>query len=164
MLLTAYRPGVRTPVIRRLNDQQLSPFSLIDEVFPEFFTTANTVRNAEGQLVLAAQARFDVVEKSDRYEAFVELPGVSKQDIEVDIDGNRVNVKAEAKTEHNADQNLKDGERVIYSERRATLWSRSFELPVEVAEERAEAHYENGVLKLVLPKKEIVQAKRLQIN
>ena len=162
MNITAYRPTNR---IRRVNESAASPLSLLEEVFPDFFTPLiqTAMRNADG-LGVANQARFDIVERADRYEAFVELPGVDKENIEIDIDGARVRIKAEAKNENKSDQNLKDGEQVLYSERRATSWARSFELPAEVDEERAEANYENGVLKLTLPKKQVVQPKRLQVK
>ena len=59
---------------------------------------------------------------------------------------------------------MKDGERVLHSDRVARSRTRSFTLPFEVADERAEASYENGVLKLTLPKKEVAQPKRLAIK
>ena len=162
MAITAYRPTNR---IRRVNENVVSPLSMLEEAFPDLFAPLyqTALRNADGQGV-ASQARFDIVERADRYEAFVELPGVNKENIEIDIDGARVRIKAEAKSENSSDQNLKEGEQLLYSERRATSWARSFELPAEVDEERAEANYENGVLKLTLPKKQVVQPKRLQVK
>jgi HSP20 family protein len=71
-----------------------------------------------------------------------------------------VSIKAEAKRE----AAKAEGERVIVQQRRAARYVRNFELPVEVADERAEASYENGVLKLVLPKKEVVQPKRIAVK
>jgi len=107
-----------------------------------------------------AQARLDVLEKGDRYEAFLEMPGVSKEDVEVRIDGHRVSVSAEAKS----DQTLKEGERVVYSERSVTRWARGFDLPCDIDDTTAEASYENGVLKLSLPKKQETLPRRLAIK
>lgn len=135
------------------------PFNaLMSEFFNDFFRPAarGDARPAE----VAAQARLDVVEKGDRYEAYLEMPGVSKEDVEVRIEGNRVAVTAESKKE----QDLKEGERVVYSERFATRWARSFELPNEIDDNQAEATYENGVLRLTLPKKQETLPKRLAIK
>lgn len=136
------------------------PFNaLVNEIFNDFLTPAwRSGASAAGPSAL--QARLDVIEKSDRYEAFVEMPGVNKDDIEVRIDGARVSVSAEVK----AGQPLQEGERVVYSERFATRWGRSFELPAEVDDEKAEAAYENGVLRLTLPRKQETLPKRLAIK
>jgi HSP20 family protein len=153
MYLSMNRPAV-------LRSASGEPFNaLVNEIFSDFFTPSWRGGDARPASV-ATQARLDVLDKGDRYEALVEMPGVHKQDVEVRIDGSRVNVSAEAKT----DQTLKDGERVVYSERIATRWARSFELPTEVDDTRAEASYENGVLKLSLPKKQQTQPKKLAIK
>jgi HSP20 family protein len=153
MYLNVYRPSVIQR--QRVNGQAYN--GLIDSVFNDVFgAEATTDNNAS----VTAHARFDVVERADGYEAFIEIPGVAKEDIEINIEGTKVSVKAEAKR----DAGKAEGERVIVQQRRATKYLRSFELPLEVADERAEASYENGVLKLVLPKKEVAQPKRLAIK
>jgi HSP20 family protein len=147
MYLNLYRPSV----VQRVNGQAFG--GLVDSVF-------NDVFGAQQEGAVTAHARFDVVEKGDAYEAFIEIPGVAKEDIEISIDGTQVSVKAEAKR---ATEKV-EGERVIVQQRRASRFVRSFELPVEVADDRAEATYENGVLKLVLPKKEVAQPKRIAVK
>ena len=104
--------------------------------------------------------RFDVTEKGNVFEVRLEIPGVDKNDIDVQIDGAVVSVKAQAKT----DDKPVDGERVLHSSRATRAWARSITLPVELAEDRAEAAYENGVLTLTLPKKDVVPPKRLAVK
>jgi len=58
----------------------------------------------------------------------------------------------------------RDGDRVLHAERYATQYARSFELPAEVTEDGAEAAFENGVLKLALPKRATVTSKRLTVR
>jgi HSP20 family protein len=152
MYLNLYRPSV----IQRVNGQAFN--GLIDSVFNDVLSTRESFDESSASVI--AHARFDVVEKAGGYEAFIEIPGVAKEDIEISIDGTKVSVKAEAKRE----AVKAEGERVIVQQRRASKYLRSFELPVEVADDRAEASYENGVLKLVLPKKEVAQPKRLAIK
>jgi len=53
---------------------------------------------------------------------------------------------------------------VLHAERYATQYARSFELPAEVTEDGAEAAFENGVLKLALPKRATVTSKRLTVR
>ncbi len=157
MVLTLNRASRVLP-----RSQMFNGNTLFNDVFDGFFVNArNTLASDVPATTLAA--RFDVIEKDDRFEARVEIPGVSKQDIDVQIDGAVVRISASAKTEaKSAEQS--EGERVLHSNRVTRSWARNFTLPVEVAEDRAEASYENGVLTLTLPKKEVVQPKRLAIK
>jgi HSP20 family protein len=102
----------------------------------------------------------DVVDKGDSFEIKVDMPGVRKEDINVAVEGSRVSITGEAKGETEE----KEGEKVLHSERYAASYSRTFELPAEVTESGAEAHFENGVLTLTLPKRAPVASKRLPIN
>ena len=93
--------------------------------------------------------KIDVKEDDKGYTVQADIPGVKKEDIQVDIDGDTVSVRAEMKQE----KEEKKGEKVVYSERRYGMVSRSFSLPTEVDDKAAKAEYKDGVLKLVLPKK-----------
>lgn len=105
--------------------------------------------------------RVDVVEKNGTYQVRADLPGVKKEDINVRIDGNLVQIDAETKGE----QEFKgDGGKVLRSERYYGSVSRSFTLAQDVDESKAVAKYENGVLSLELPKKATTEAKKLEIH
>ena len=106
------------------------------------------------------RARLDVSERDDRYEVRAELPGASRDGIAVDIDGARVSISASAKTR----SEQKDGEKLLYSERRHESFERSFELPQAINSEAAQAKFEDGVLTLTLPKKDAPKARRLSIQ
>lgn len=106
------------------------------------------------------RARMDVVDKGTNYSIVIELPGVKKEDINVSVDGARVSIAAETLRE----SEKKEGEKVLHSERFATSYARSFELPTEVTESGADAVFENGVLTLTLPKRTPVEAKKLQVH
>ena len=135
------------------------PASLFDEFFSDFFNrTAQAQRQPE--LPSVARARIDVIDKGDRYEVHVDLPGVKKEDIHVNVEGARVSIAAETKAERNVD----NGERVLHTERYAASYARSFELPAEVTEDGAEARFENGVLTLALPRRATVTSKRLTVR
>jgi HSP20 family protein len=138
------------------------PFnSLVGDVFSDFFQRAGRVpaRAAEPSSAVA-RARMDVVDKGDKFEIKVDLPGVSKEDINVSVEGPRVTLQAESRRQ----KETREGERVLHSERSVTSYARSFELPVEVTDAGAEATFENGVLTLALPKRIAVAGKRLDIR
>ena len=133
--------------------------SLFDEFFSDFFNRSGWSVPAVA-LPTAVRARADVIDKGDKYGVTVDLPGVRKEDIQVSIDGARVAITAENKNE----REVKDGAKVLHTERYATSYARSFELPVEVSEEGADATFENGVLHLTLPKRAQAAAKRLTVR
>ena len=136
----------------------------IDQLFDGFFYPAMT-RDAEAAGSLAA--RFDVVEKTDRFEACIEIPGVPRDAIDVQIEGATVRVTAAPKVvEPKKDdaQPAADEGKVLHSTRTTRSWFRNFTLPAEVDDARAEAAYQDGVLTLTLPKKEVAQPKRIAIK
>ena len=108
----------------------------------------------------APQMRVDVKENADGYEVHAELPGMKKEDIHVHIDGPVVSISAERKQ----DKEVKDGEKVLRTERYFGKVSRSFQLGQEIDEAKASARFNDGVLELALPKKAEAQAKRLNID
>ncbi|WP_079436647.1 Hsp20/alpha crystallin family protein [Zoogloea sp. LCSB751] len=129
----------------------------LDDLFRGFF-----VRPVEyaGAPVEAPQMRVDVKEASDAYQVHAELPGIKKEDIHVHIDGPVVSISAERKQE----KEVKEGERVLRTERYFGEVSRSFQLGADVDEARATAKFNDGVLELTLPKKAPAQSKRLVIE
>ena len=137
---------------------RLSVYDPFAEVFPELFR--GLLQPARGGNAPVAEARVDVKEAPDRYVVSAELPGVNKEDIQVQIDGNRVSLSAEVK--RSSEQ--KEGERVLRSERYYGAIARSFQLAGEIDEARAEARYDAGVLTLTLPKKAAAAARRLTIS
>ncbi len=137
---------------------RLSVYDPFAEVFPELFRGfVQPARNRAGE---ALEIRIDVKESDGDYTVNAEIPGVGKDDINVQIDGNRVSIGAEVKRE----SEKKDGERVLRSERYYGAVSRTFALSSELDEAQASARYENGVLTLTLPKKATPASRRLAIN
>jgi HSP20 family protein len=104
--------------------------------------------------------KIDVNEDDKGFTVKADIPGVKKEDIQVEVDEDRVSVRAEAKKE----KEEKKGEKVVYSERSYGMVSRSFSLPAAVDAKGARAEYKDGVLSLVLPKKSNGSAKRITIS
>jgi HSP20 family protein len=106
------------------------------------------------------QIRIDVEEKDKAYTVRADIPGVKKEDINVRIDGNIVQIDAETKQ----DKEVKEKGKLLRSERYYGSVSRSFSLSQDIDESKAVAKYENGVLNLELPKKEATAFKRLAVQ
>ena len=102
----------------------------------------------------------DVKEDDQGFTIKADIPGVKKEDIQVDVDGDQVTVRAETKRE----KEEKKGEKVVYSERAYGMVSRSFTLPKDVDAKGANAEYKDGVLTLKLPKKSNGSAKRIAVS
>jgi len=100
----------------------------------------------------------DIVDKGDRFVLEAEMPGFTKQDIQIDLDGSTLTVKAEhnAKTEENKGN-------YIRRERRYGSYARSFDVS-DIKTEEIKADYKNGLLVLELPKKEGLPSKSRRIE
>jgi HSP20 family protein len=134
-----------------------SPFDeAFDDLFRGFFVRPVSYEAPAG----AAQFRVDVSEDEKTYQIRAEIPGVKKEDISVTIDGDTVAISAEVKNE----KDVKNGERVLRSERYYGKLYRAFTLGQAVEEAGTSAQYANGVVELTLPKKAAAQAKRITIK
>jgi HSP20 family protein len=102
----------------------------------------------------------DVSETEQSYTVRAEIPGVKKEDIKVDLRGNRVSISAETRRETEE----KEGSRVLRSELYYGQMHRSFTLEQDVDDTKAEAKYADGVLELTLPKKMGGGGSKLQIH
>jgi HSP20 family protein len=102
----------------------------------------------------------DVAETDTAYTFTLDVPGFSKDDVQIDVVGRQLTLKVEKQSA----EEKKDGDRVLYRERQRRGFSRSFTLPVELDSAAAQAKLENGVLTLTLPKAAPRTAQRIAIN
>ena len=137
---------------------RLSVYDPFAEVFPELFR--GLMAPARGKETQALEIKVDVKESPSDYTVHAEMPGVAKDDISVEVEGNRVSISGEVKRE----SEQKEGERVLRSERFYGAVARSFVLANDIDESKAEAKFDNGVLTLTLPKKLVVSGKKLTIG
>ena len=106
------------------------------------------------------QLKLDVREDDKAYTVHAEIPGVNKEDIQVGVDGNQVSISAEIKNV----SEVKEGSRVLRSERYFGSVSRAFSLAQDVDASTVSAKYANGVLELVLPKRTVARSTRIRIE
>lgn len=100
----------------------------------------------------------DVSETDDEYRVTVSLPGMRPDDVKVSVQNNTVTIEGEHQEER------KEGERGLYTERRYGRFSRSFSLPMGVNADKARAEFEHGELHLTLPKSEAARPKQITIQ
>lgn len=128
----------------------------LDDLFRGFFVKP---MDFPGEAV-APTIKMDVREQKENYLVHAEIPGVKKEDIHVVIEGNQVSISAEVKQE----KEVKEGERVLRSERSFGQVARTFQLSHEIDDAKAAAKFTDGVLELTLPKKAATGNRRLPIS
>jgi HSP20 family protein len=109
----------------------------------------------------ALKMRVDVTEKDNAYLVKADIPGVKKEDINVRIDGNIVQIDAEVKREKETKGN---GDKILRSERYWGNISRTFSLAQDVDDSKVVAKYADGVLTLELPKKATSETKKITVQ
>lgn len=98
-------------------------------------------------------ASIDVADHGEEFVVTADLPGYQKEDIEVTLRGEQLQIRAER--EEASEESDGDGQegQYIRKERRHKSVSRSVSLPEEVEEDSVSAQYQNGVLTVTLPKR-----------
>lgn len=91
----------------------------------------------------------NIVEHDNDYQVALAVPGMKKDDFKIDVDGNMLTISS--KKEETKEEKEKKFTRKEYN---YSSFTRSFTLPEAINKEKIEAKYEDGVLKLVLPRKE----------
>lgn len=134
---------------------RFEPWKNLEEMFKDF-RLAPSWGAMEGE----PRIKMDVTESDKEYTVKADIPGVSKDDIKVTVEGNQVSINVEVKKEN---EEKKDGS-VIRCERYYGRQFRSFALDQDVDDSKADAKYANGVLELTLPKKPGKSSKQLSIN
>ncbi|MBD3317976.1 MAG: Hsp20 family protein, partial [Chitinivibrionales bacterium] len=128
------------PSTRRENP--LTSFrNMLDEFFGEPFFMSD--REISGKM----WPRVDITEEKERFLVRADLPGISKDDINVSIEGDTLTISGEKKEEHKREEGT-----YSHLERSYGSFQRSFSLPEYVDKENVDAKYKNGVLELSLVK------------
>lgn len=112
----------------------------------------------EGGRLSGLAPQLDVSEGDEEYIVSVALPGVKPDDVEITVDRGTLAIRGELR----ADQEIKD-EQYLYRERSFGKFTRSITLPDQVQADAAEANFENGILRLRLPKAEELKPRRIRI-
>ena len=134
---------------------ELSLFNnFFDDVLPAMpdFTFARTT----------SLPKVDVKETKDSYDMYMDLPGMSEQDVNVELDHNVLKISS-VHNEKKEDKDAKEGKYLI-RERRMTSFSRSFTLPDDVDASKISATFKNGILTLTMPRTSAPAPKKIAIS
>ncbi|GAA0550440.1 Hsp20/alpha crystallin family protein [Chitinophaga japonensis] len=101
----------------------------------------------------------NVSEDKDSYNVSLAAPGLKKSDFKIDVDGSVLTISAERE-----EKKEEKGEKFSRQEYNYSSFSRGFNLPDSVNMDKIDAHYEDGVLKLKLPKKEEAKKKETSLH
>ena len=142
---------IRWNPFREMAAMQSAMDRLFEENWRPFFE--------EGQLGLHSLA-LDMYEDDNNYVVTTEMPGVKPENIQVRVENDMLSIEGEIPEEV---MEQKD-ERVIMKERRYGKFSRRVRLPQTVDANKVEAAYQDGVLRLTLPKSEAAQPRRIPVK
>ena len=139
---------------------------VIDRLFDESFD--RQVRGVAASTESRTPA-LDVAETDTAYNVVFDVPGVTREQIKVSIEGRRVSIETvdlpkAAPVEGASVDAPKDAARSLYRERSTARYARTVSLPAEVDQTASQAKFENGVLTLLLAKKVATGATQLNIN
>ena len=146
-----------------MNIVKYDPFrelrSLQDEMTRLFTGVVPSQFNREEMTHGAWAPNVDIFEDKDRLILEAELPGMSRDDFEISVENNIITLRGERKFEKKT-----EGDNYHRVERSYGSFTRSFTLPQTVTAEGATADFENGVLRVSLPKREETKARRIEIT
>ena len=133
--------------------QQWDPFgelrrvdSLFDRVWRGFWVQPASATSRSWSIPI------DIVEDDERLIVSASLPGLKSDDIKVSVDGNVLTVRAKASSESESSHENENEAGYLVRERRHGSFARSIRLPKSVDREKIESRYQDGVLRVELPK------------
>lgn len=125
-------------------------FEDFDQMFDQVLSNSTPVHFQPG---------YEVTEGKNHYLISFDMPGVKKDDVKIEVQGNQLMVSAERRES-------KDEEKgnTLRRERTYGHFERSFVLPASINADKIEAHYEDGVLNVALPKAEATKGRHIEIQ
>lgn len=126
----------------------------MDQLFDDFWTTPTTTRFDQNW-----HPACDIEENEDHYLMTLEMPGVPRDQIKIECVDNQVTISGERKRESHKTEKSQS-----YSERQYGRFHRSFTLPAAVNAEKVEANYQDGILRLYIPKAESAKPRQIKIT
>ncbi|WP_409479505.1 Hsp20/alpha crystallin family protein [Pseudobdellovibrio sp. HCB154] len=139
------------------NSRSLTPTDLwreMDRMFDHFATPGLPVYD-EREFAPASE----LTEEENHYMLSMDLPGMKKEDIKIEVADGTLVISGERKHEKRTDAN-----QVHRFEKSYGTFKRSFVLPNTISADKVEARYEDGVLELYLPKTEVASARKIEIQ
>ena len=131
----------------------------MNRLFNNFFDAPTGRGNGGGNQSRRWIPAMDLVETDDHYVLRADLPGLSDEDVNVQLEDNVLTISGERKTEQHTEQ-----EGYYRLERASGAFSRSLTLPDGVDPDSVQAHFDRGVLEITIPKPEQKKPRQVQIK
>lgn len=131
--------------------------SEIDRVFESFFPARSDANGDSNATVWSP--RVDLVENENAYTIHADLPGIPREELKINFQDGMLIISGERRVEKSS-----DNDNYVRVERSYGHFYRSFSLPKAVDIDGTEAHYENGVLTVRVPKAEESKPRQIQIS
>jgi len=128
----------------------------MDRLFEDSFVSPLTLRTFEGE---ANAPALDVHQTADEIVVTAALPGLKAEDVDITITGQTLSIRGEFKAHEEVTR-----DQYLYRERRFGTFHRQLQLPVRVQGDAATATFEDGVLRLSIPKAEEVKPRQIQVK
>jgi HSP20 family protein len=128
----------------------------MDRLFEDSFVSPLGLRAFNGD---AAGPALDVHQNADEIVVTAALPGVKPEDVDITITGQTLSIRGELKPDEKVER-----DQYLYRERRFGTFNRQLQLPVRVQGDGATATFENGLLRLTIPKAEEVKPRQIQVK
>lgn len=129
----------------------------IDQLFDSFFPNRQSENG--GAEKANWTPRVDLSENDEEYLLHLDLPGMTKEDISISFQDGTLSVSGERKAE-----TKREDENFVRVERAAGHFYRSFTLPKQIKENKISAEYENGVLRIHVPKAEETKPRQIEVH
>jgi HSP20 family protein len=130
-------------------EDMMMPWSSSSSLWDWHFPSLPTTEDIQDQITVRMPI-FDMVDKEDRYQLKVEVPGIEKEKVKVKATENSVEISGEQSKEEESEDKRK---RFIYNERSYNSFYRKIPIPEEIVSSKVRAKMSNGVLHIELPKK-----------
>ncbi len=135
--------------------------AVMRDVFDDFDGIVDSFLRPTAATTVNFQPSCDIRETKEHYLVSFDIPGVKKDDIKIEIKNNHLIISGERRYELSGEA---DESTPRYEERSYGKFERTFTLPSTVNAEKIEAHYEDGVLSVALPKAENAKGRMIQIQ
>lgn len=146
----------RRPEERRILRRYSPSFSsLLDEFFDDFFSSEPILAKRERTLI----PKVDIINKPSEIIVQAEIPGIDKKDLDIEVGDDYLTIKGEKK----ASEEHKE-EDYFYKESFHGKFVREISLPEKIKTDAAKASYENGILKVVIPKSEESKVRKIEVG
>jgi HSP20 family protein len=130
-------------------EDMMMPWSSSSSLWDWHFPSLPTTEDIQDQITVRMPI-FDMVDKEDRYQLKVEVPGIEKEKVKVKATENSVEISGEQSKEEESEDKRK---RFVYNERSYNSFYRRIPVPEEIVSSKVRAKMSNGVLHIELPKK-----------